>query len=71
MSHLNCHQKDEGSYLFVGGCWLIDGELQRSAERTLPLKEVMAEELVKEPGTSSIMRGSAWDESKVETFRIK
>lgn len=53
--------RDGDSYLLVGGCWLIDSELQG----------VEKDKLLYDPGTSSIMRGSAWDETKVQTFRIR
>jgi hypothetical protein len=63
-------RRDGDSYLFVGGCWLIDEELQGPEE--FIDEELVAEELIKDPGTSSIMRGSAtWENAKVETFRIK
>jgi hypothetical protein len=47
------------SYLFVGGCLLIGSELKGT------------EELIDDPGISPIMTGSAWDITKLETFRIK
>ena len=63
-------RRDGDSYLFVGGCWLIDEELQ-GPEESID-EELVVEELIKDPGTSSIMRiSAAWDDAKVETFRIK
>jgi hypothetical protein len=43
-------RRDKYSYLFVGACWLIDSEL-RGGESI--------DDLIEDPGTSSIMRGSA------------
>jgi hypothetical protein len=56
-------RRDGDAYLFVGGCWLIDSELQGGIELD-PLN------LENDPGFSTIMHGSAWDEAKVEDFRI-
>jgi hypothetical protein len=50
------------AFLLVGGCWLIDSELQRS--------DIDRDNFHEDPGWSTIMHGSAWDEAKVETFRI-
>ncbi|KAF4629987.1 hypothetical protein G7Y89_g8156 [Cudoniella acicularis] len=48
-------------YRFVGGCLLIDSSLQK--ESIL--------EIATDPGLSPIMHGSAWDEKKLEEFRIR
>lgn len=40
-------------YIFVGGCWLVDGTLEEGFLRSpAPI----------DPGFSSVMRASAWDE---------
>jgi hypothetical protein len=62
-------RRNGDSYLFVGGCWLIDRVLQGPGDGIA--NRFAAKELINDPGTSSIMRGSTWDESKVETFRIE
>jgi hypothetical protein len=56
-------RRDGDAYMFVGGCWLIDSELQGGNEEGPP-------NLENDPGFSTIMHGSAWDETKVEDFRI-
>jgi hypothetical protein len=56
-------RRDGDAYLFVDGCWLIDSELMGGIEWDPP-------DLENDPGFSTIMHGSAWDETKVEDFRI-
>jgi hypothetical protein len=56
-------RRDGDAYLFVGGCWLIDSELQGGVgSDQFDIKD--------DPGFSTIMHGSAWDETKIEEFRI-
>lgn len=56
-------RRDGDAHLFVGGCWLIDSELQSGTG----FNEL---DIAKDPAFSTIMHGSAWDETKVEDFRI-
>jgi len=60
-------RRDGTEFLFVGGCCLVDSELRGSG----PGHMSDIEALSKDPGFSPIMHGSAWDEDKLETFRIK
>ncbi|KAF4609835.1 hypothetical protein G7Y89_g15788 [Cudoniella acicularis] len=53
-------RKRGGFYLFVGGCWLIDRELEATR----------SDNWQSDPAFSRIMHGSAWDESKLEKFYI-
>jgi hypothetical protein len=56
-------RRDGDAYLFVGGCWLIDSELQGGVgSDEWDMKD--------DPGFSTIMHGSAWEETKGEEFRI-
>jgi len=57
-------RRDGDAYLFVGGCWLIDSELQGGGVGSDQF------DIKDDPGFSTIMHGSAWDETKVEEFRI-
>lgn len=50
------------TFHFVGGCCLVDSVLQGVADEFA--------DLATDPGFSDIMHGSAWDESRVEQFRI-
>jgi hypothetical protein len=59
-------RRDGGAYLFVGGCWLIDSELQDIVDDETSLRD----QIKNVPGFSTIMHGSAWDETKLEDFRI-
>jgi len=43
-------RRDIDFYLFVGGCWLIDGELQGPGEN-------VPDQVFNDSGTSSIMKG--------------
>jgi hypothetical protein len=54
-------RRDGDAYLFVGGCCLIDSELQ---------SRIGSDFDGNDPGFSTIMHGNAWDEKKVEEFRI-
>jgi hypothetical protein len=56
-------RRDGDAYLFVGGCWLIDSELHGGVDSD-------QFDIEDDPGFSTIMHGSAWDETKVEDFRV-
>lgn len=57
-----CLWFSEDSYLIVGGCCLVDSELEGLGDGF--------GDLAQDPGVSLIMQGSAWDESKLKDFYI-
>lgn len=50
------------SYLLVGGCFLVASKLDRGEDENV--------NILNDPGFSTIMHGSAWDESKVQDYYI-
>jgi len=60
-------RRGHDSCLFVGGCWLVDSEVQGSQSREMSDVEALS----KDPGFSPIMHGSAWDEDRLQEFHIR